>query len=716
MKKILAAFLGLMLTLSNPVLTLSQTQNKQDSQDKIVISSGEVLLDLVVRDKRNRFVKDLTPADFEVYEDGVPQKVESFRLITRESEAGKPEDKKTTPPGNTSAANTPISLENSYSTVALVFDNLKTESRPFACQAAQAYTSENTTTKDYVGVFSVGLTLNSVQVFTRDPNQIKKAIESVKSISFANTSSPGAGLDKRPSFEQLQAYQQAAGSGPAGGASGPLAINIKMAQMTSSILESFAHMEAQQRGQAVVNSLMAIIQTQQQLSGRKAIIFFSDELTIVDQTQQQFSNIISAANKANVTIYTVDAAGLRTESLTNELAKRQQALSAASIARASAGDGFGGPMTKDLEKNETLVAQGGNTRLAQLANGTGGFLVSDTNDMAKRLGRVDEDLRTYYLITYASTNQNNDGRFRQIEVKLKRPNVFVQSRRGYFAVGSGNTIVNFETPVLAVLSNSTPPSAFAIKSQALSFPQATATARVPVIAQIPTSAVSFVEDKTKKTWETDLRVVALIKDQNKQVVQKLSQQFQLNGAMDKLEETKRNPLLFYSEAELPSGKYEIDIAAYDTPTSKATVQHSTIDVAAEGESKLSLSSVIIVHSASKATETQKTNNLFVVNDLLLVPNLGEAIHKGTTKQFSFYFVVRPAKGGAAPTAVLEILQKGQALAQLPLPLPAADATGRMQVASSLPSEGFPPGIYEMRVTVQDGQSKVSRSANFTIEQ
>ncbi|HYE73394.1 MAG TPA: hypothetical protein VEF04_08685, partial [Blastocatellia bacterium] len=209
---------------------------------------------------------------------------------------------------------------------------------------------------------------------------------------------------------------------------------------------------------------------------------------------------------------------------------------------------------------------------------------------------------------------------------------------------------------------------------------------------------------------------ALIKDQNKQVVQKLSKQFQLNGPMDKLEETKRNPLLFYGEAELPSGKYEIDIAAYDTPSSKATVQHSTIDVAAEGESKLSLSSVIIVQNAAKATEAQKANNLFVVNDLLLFPNLGEAIHKGTTKQFSFYFVVRPAKGGTAPTALLEILQKGQALAQLPLPLPAADASGRMQIASSLPTEGFPAGTYEMRVTVQDGQSKVSRSANFTIEQ
>jgi hypothetical protein len=276
-------------------------------------------------------------------------------------------------------------------------------------------------------------------------------------------------------------------------------------------------------------------------------------------------------------------------------------------------------------------------------------------------------------------------------------------------------VLNFETPVLAVLNNPAAATALPVKALALSFPQAAAVARVPVMMQIPPSAMTFVENKAAKTWATDFRVVVLIKDQGKQVVQKLSQQFQPGGPLDKLEEAKRSGLVFYREAELPTGRYEIEAAAYDTPSARASVQRSSIEVVAEGEGKLSLSSVVIVQSASQASAAQKTDNLFVAGDLLLIPNFGEPIRKSVSKQLPFFFTVRPAKGGAAPTAQLEIVRNGQSLAQLPLPLSAADASGRIQFASALPTESIPPGTYELKVTVQDARDKVARSASFTLE-
>ena len=56
--------------------------------------------------------------------------------------------------------------------------------------------------------------------------------------------------------------------------------------------------------------------------------------------------------------------------------------------------------------------------MGQLANDTGGFLITDTNDLKSKLQKVDEDLHTYYLLSYASKNKNYDGHFRRIEVKL----------------------------------------------------------------------------------------------------------------------------------------------------------------------------------------------------------------------------------------------------------------------------------------------------------
>src|ERR1051325_12028173 len=64
-------------------LTQTQTAPAQRDEQKVVVNTGEVLFDVVVRDKRGRVVKDLDASDFEVYEDGVAQHLNSFRLVTR---------------------------------------------------------------------------------------------------------------------------------------------------------------------------------------------------------------------------------------------------------------------------------------------------------------------------------------------------------------------------------------------------------------------------------------------------------------------------------------------------------------------------------------------------------------------------------------------------------------------------------------------------------
>ena len=93
-----------------------------------------------------------------------------------------------------------------------------------------------------------------------------------------------------------------------------------------------------------------------------------------------------------------------------------------------------GPMTKGLERNEDLLRLNPDSGLGQLANETGGFLITDSNDLRDRIQQVDEDLHSYYLLSYSSNNQKYDGHFRKIEVKLKRSGLSVQSRKGYYAI------------------------------------------------------------------------------------------------------------------------------------------------------------------------------------------------------------------------------------------------------------------------------------------
>src|SRR5690348_7193862 len=91
MKSLLSLLLIVVIGVS-PVLVFGQTatpppppMEPQDQDDVIRVRSNEVRLDIVVKDKKGRPIKDLKASDFEVMEDGVAQKVESFRFVSREA-------------------------------------------------------------------------------------------------------------------------------------------------------------------------------------------------------------------------------------------------------------------------------------------------------------------------------------------------------------------------------------------------------------------------------------------------------------------------------------------------------------------------------------------------------------------------------------------------------------------------------------------------------
>ena len=67
-------------------------------------------------------------------------------------------------------------------------------------------------------------------------------------------------------------------------------------------------------GFATINSLLAVITPMRNLPGRKTIIFFSEGLALPQSVQTKFPAVINAANRANVSIYAIDSAGLRIES------------------------------------------------------------------------------------------------------------------------------------------------------------------------------------------------------------------------------------------------------------------------------------------------------------------------------------------------------------------------------------------------------------------
>jgi VWFA-related protein len=119
---------------------------------------------------------------------------------------------------------------------------------------------------------------------------------------------------------------------------------------------------------------------------------------------RELAELTRAANRANATIYTIDPRGL-----------------------------VGGP---DLDEQIDPVEYSNYVRTSQdslrvLAEETGGIAVVNQNDFDKALKRIDNETSDYYVLGYYSTNPDPLKRTRRIDVKVKRPNLSVWSRRTY---------------------------------------------------------------------------------------------------------------------------------------------------------------------------------------------------------------------------------------------------------------------------------------------
>ena len=714
-KLALATFLALLVL--TPATAQQQQQQAPARADKGVTEGvTAVLVDVVVRDRKGQPVTDLSPSDFELSEDGTAQKIGSFTPIFANS-APVPAPAPSAPVASTEAvAASAPSVNNGPLITALIFDRLGPEARQIAVQAAQSYLGNKTEASSYIGIFGIDLGLAAYAPFTKNVSVLKQALSTMAQRASASFNNAEQRQRKLESDQQAASAGQSASSaasagGPgASGAMGTAPAAAMLAQMQSNMIKDFDVMERDQQGYSTTNGLLAIINALRRLPGRKSVVFFSEGLAVPPAVQRLFLGVIDAANRANVAIYTMDAAGLRAES---EQAKIRDEVNRAAGGGAGILGSTGGsndPLSKALERNEDVLRQDPHNTLGTLARDTGAVIFDSTNSLRQGFDRVDSDLHNYYLIGYTPTNEKYDGRFRAIDVKVKRPGVTVTARRGYFAVRNpGVPIDPSEAAALVALTQKPVPNAFPVRAGALLFPERTRPGLVPVVVDLKTAPLTFQPSGDGKTYTSDFTVLVRFMSATNEVAKQISQHYEVNGPLDMLDRAKQGEVIFYREPELDPGVYTMETVVHDAPTAKATVRISTVEVPREDVAALRMSSLVLVKRVEKieAKDRRPTNPL-LVNDTLIYPNLGETVSKAA-KEIGFYFVVYPAKPGPAPEATLQLLEDGKAVAELPMTLNAADNSGRIQQVGRLPLDRIAPGTYELRAVVKQGQQQLFRS-------
>lgn len=675
-----------------------------------------VVLDVVARDKRGRTVRDLRPDEIAVYEDGVRKTLTSVRFV------GAPPLPAGADAVAAAAPETKAPDEVRAPTlVSLVFDALGPEGRVFARDAALELVDLQDRPDVFVSVFFVGHHLQLLQQFTTDREALRQGVERAcgkldqKGIAPDEATLGRAEEDARRAAEIAQGAAAAAGPG-GGGAAAQGAVQAAFAEIELRILRMAQELQRDQRGNASLYGLFALARQQQSLAGRKAIFYFSEGLEVPSHLESTFRSVVSEANRANVSIYSVDARGLRAGSDFDQT--RTDLRSAMEYSRRQTQSRGGRAVRREdvmaAEMAEGAISLNVQGMLGALSEETGGRLLANTNDVGPALEQAMADMSGYYEVTYDPQLLEFDGSFRRIEVKVARGGVRVQARSGYFALPPGEGSVNFpwELPLARALEASPAPRDIECHATAYRFFAEGESIRHTLVTEIPLADLAF--EGKGGTRHAHFSVMAVVRDALGKVVDRFSQDSPVEVPEKSLEALRHGDAVFSQSFQVPPGRYRLEVVAYDHNTSRAGVRKSVFIVAPPGPGP-GLSSLAVVKRTEPVPEgALESADPLRVGSNRIVPMVAEPTFR-PDEAVSLYLVVSPRPGSVSlPSLTLEFELDGRMVGRSTVALPEADPDGHIPYIASIPSGSLGPGRYQVAAVVEQDGTTARQRTFFTV--
>jgi VWFA-related protein len=425
----------------------------QQAQDDVVrVGTAAVQVDVVVSDATGRRVKGLTAADFQVLDEGAQQRVDYFTAIEG-SKATVVDNRKTATPATGAKSgtlvSTPLATPYTGRYVALVFDDLSLSPDNFlrSRSALSDYIKTRLTPNDMAAIVSTGGMLGSLQQFTGDRQRLLSSLnriaaqnnpaERIRDRRFNITPAEAARIDSgneavlnavvaRVSTESLSnqlsttstfALNPPPGRGeepqPRGADKDALVLQVRGAARTI-VAQSGLNVRN------VLGTLKNLFTGMADLPGRKIVVLMTESLSTLGMTSEDVSNhlvqLAELARRGGISVYALDAAGLRTRSTLASEHVTGVGLQLNATTSELAFSDF-----ESLGAARTLVAA------------TGGQLFANTNDIVAGIERAIEDSSSYYVVGF--TPPVLDNKFHRLTISVKsKPEYVVRARRGYLAV------------------------------------------------------------------------------------------------------------------------------------------------------------------------------------------------------------------------------------------------------------------------------------------
>jgi len=195
--------------------------------------------------------------------------------------------------------------------------------------------------------------------------------------------------------------------------------------------------------------------------------------------------------------------------------------------------------------------------LYELADGTGGFLIHDTNDLLSGMERIAKEQNEYYIIGYTPPD-SRDGSCHTIKVKVDRGGTIVRSRTGYCNIKPLDFLAG--KPIERELeshANAFASGAVEGSLEAPFFFTSPNVARVDLTMQIPSASIKFQKQKGK--FQSDLHVLGIATKPDGSEAARFSDSVHLQFEKHELEEFNKNSFRYENQSEIGAGDYRLAV-------------------------------------------------------------------------------------------------------------------------------------------------------------
>jgi VWFA-related protein len=601
--------------------------------------------------------------------------------------------------------------------ICIIFHNIDPVTRPHAEQVVKEFIKSNLPPESYIGIFNLNEKLDVVHEFTKNRDELLAGSFSGGGLDFNKASV--ALLTASPNITTLTV--QASQANPKGGATvdttgGEVAKTVIVGADVNTGLGANRLRGDQVREAADFANITGMHETDRintlidqigVLPGRKVVLLVSTGLTPTGDPDI-FQKLETSANSKGITFYALDSTEMSADVDTAQGSK----LAVGQVANVSQQQGNIKASASQMRQN---VHQGDDTisavrtsdtqsHLRELAEGTGGFLIANTNDFRKSFQQLASDLDAHYEAVYHPTALKFDGKLHKIEVKLAHSDWQVESRTGYYAMpdlkGSG-PLTPSESTGMAVLNTDPRPHSFDFHLTAYHFRKDDANATEALAFDLPGAQLGATADAARKLHKFQISLLALIRDANGEVVDKYSLDKPYYIPDANLAAVRAERLTLTHAFDLPPGKYTVDAAVVDREGAQASSQAGTFEIPAAPKG-VAISSLAMVDHLD-AVETPDSSDPFTVKDKHVVPMVQAAVSP-STKRWIYFVVYKDKDSQEKPKIHVEFKSGGQVIADQMSALPEADKNGAIAMLIAAPSR---PGNCELDVTAMQGSESAS---------